>query len=531
MIALLSQRSTCAYAYRLNEYTKATGITEIWTEAGEGVDLRLEPPGYWQGYEVVQLPPAEAKKIRAGLAKQGAEYTLSFKDQSVHDMKQPGGGAINQFSTMGPTMEMSLKPQLSAPGGNILSAWPATGGIGYAIISGTSMATPFLSGVWALVKSAYPELSVEEIRTRLQNSAVPMEEAGKTNFLSTTAQQGAGMVNALNAINYIDTKITPSEINLRDSDSPKPQKITIENKSKESKTYTISHKGAGMLNALPQIFGTNPNNRFRWLLDYSATYATADFSSTSVEVPAGGQATFEVTISPPTDFVVDKLPLYGGYITIKSGEDENVVPYVGVPYDRNSVPVLDTTDLTAIEWIQPGPPKGVPVVPSLSNGDTDKRNNDIDTYTFNGKYPGVYLSVRQPSAYFRLDVVPVDTPFEPTHYGYDTSIQHRNFTKPNLDLSTLDNFLNVSSYGAYSISLGDPALPSAGELGRLWRGWGAYRQTWDTPTVNLANGTSYLLPNADYRILFRVLKWGQDAEDPESYESWLSPIARINYTP
>ncbi|KAF7554036.1 hypothetical protein G7046_g6931 [Stylonectria norvegica] len=532
LIALLSAGSLCQYSYKLDQFTKATGVNEIWIETKAGADLRLEEPGWWNGYNVLQLSPDEGTKIRSGITEQGANYTLSFKDQSVHDVDQADGGSMNFFSTFGPTMEMSLKPQISAPGGNILSTWPVTGGIGYATISGTSMACPYLAGVYALVKSSDPSLTPEQIRARLQNSATPMNDATQTTLLSATIHQGAGLVNAYNAIKYAETSTLPAEINLRDSAKPKTQTLTIENKSKFTKTYKLSHKGSGMIDALPNIFSSNINNQFKWSSDYSANYATAGFSRSTVKVSAGSSATVKVTITPPTNFDINKLPLYSGFIVVGSDYNESiVVPYVGVPYARNSVPVLDTTNVTALDLIQPGPPEGVPVVPSLSSMSTNLRNNDLASYTFkNGDAAGVWFSTRQPSAYLRLDVVPVDTKFQPDFYGYDTSVKHSNFTKPDLDISTLDSLWNVTSYGAIAINFGDPSMPTAGTLGRLWRGYAAYRQPWDTPQVSLDNGTSYILPNADYRILLRVLKWGADWHDAQSYESWLSPIARIAYS-
>ena len=530
MIALLSANSPCSPKWRLDENNAATGIKEIWLEAAAGDDFRLEEDGFYSGYNVSQVSPSTAKLIRDGIAK-NANYTLTFSDQSVHDTKQADGGLMNYFSTMGPTMEMSLKPQISAPGGNILNTWVTTGGLGYALISGTSMATPFLSGVYALLKSSDRKLTPDDIQRRLQNSAVQMVDKRKTDMLSTAAHQGAGLVNALKAIST-KTTVSPSELNLRDSPKPKAQTVTIENKSNAAKTYTLTHKGAGMIYALPQILSGNLNNQFRWSFDndvYSAKYATAKFSSTTVTVAAGSKATFQVTITPSTDFDVDKLPVYSGYIIITSNDKKSLsLPYIGVPYARTSVPVLDTTNVTAPDWLTPAPPQGVPLVPSLSNSNTNIRNIDIATYNFkDGNSPGVFISVRQPSAYIRVDAVPVDTPFKPNFYGYDTTKVPK-FNKPDLDLSKLDNLFNVTSYGAVDISIGDQNLPKAGELGRLWRGYGAFRKVWgDTPLVYLNNGTSYNLPNADYRFLLRVLKWGQDYQKPESYESWLSPIARI----
>ncbi|MBT9582033.1 S8 family serine peptidase [bacterium] len=57
---------------------------------------------------------------------------------------------------------------IAAPGVDIYSAAP---GGGYQMMSGTSMATPHVSGVAGLVASMYPEASAEELRARILNGA------------------------------------------------------------------------------------------------------------------------------------------------------------------------------------------------------------------------------------------------------------------------------------------------------------------------------------------------------------------------
>jgi subtilisin family serine protease len=70
---------------------------------------------------------------------------------------------IASFSSRGPAIwdgVTYVKPQISAPGHQIYSAWPRQLGLDYNTISGTSMATPHLTGVVALLLSAQPDLTV-----------------------------------------------------------------------------------------------------------------------------------------------------------------------------------------------------------------------------------------------------------------------------------------------------------------------------------------------------------------------------------
>lgn len=79
---------------------------------------------------------------------------------------------------------------LGAPGKDILSTTKANT---YAVYSGTSMATPHVSGVAALIKAAYPDATAAQIKARLMNTADPVASlAGK----SVTG----GRLNAYNAL-------------------------------------------------------------------------------------------------------------------------------------------------------------------------------------------------------------------------------------------------------------------------------------------------------------------------------------------
>jgi subtilisin family serine protease len=114
---------------------------------------------------------------------------------------------MDYYSSFGPTWhDYNLKPQVSAPEGHILSTWPLGPLGGYAILSGISMATPYLAASYALVKTQFPKASIAEITTRLQINAKPLPWIWNSNKLSATYRQGAGLVDVFNAI-YSDSTI------------------------------------------------------------------------------------------------------------------------------------------------------------------------------------------------------------------------------------------------------------------------------------------------------------------------------------
>ncbi|HEY8473354.1 MAG TPA: S8 family serine peptidase [Natronosporangium sp.] len=83
---------------------------------------------------------------------------------------------IAAFSSRGPSgVDGDVKPDITAPGVGIRSAVPTNG---YALLSGTSMATPHASGAVALLWSAVPELrgDIDATRAVLDQSAVDVED-------------------------------------------------------------------------------------------------------------------------------------------------------------------------------------------------------------------------------------------------------------------------------------------------------------------------------------------------------------------
>eukprot|EP01018_Ginkgo_biloba_P038600 Gb_30208 [translate_table: standard] len=126
--------------------------------------------------------------------------------------------AIADFSSRGPTLGSPdiLKPDVVAPGVNILAAWlpniSLAGGNDtrramYNIISGTSMSCPHVAGLAALVKASYPEWSPAAIRSALMttsytldNTNTTLRDLGNTGLPATPLDFGAGHVDPEKAV-------------------------------------------------------------------------------------------------------------------------------------------------------------------------------------------------------------------------------------------------------------------------------------------------------------------------------------------
>ena len=232
----------------------------------------------------------------------------------------PNGTGLASFTSGGPrTGDSWLKPDITAPGVSIFSTGVGTG-TDARINSGTSMAAPHVAGVAALVKQAHPGWNqVQEWKAAIVNTGLPSAIGGLAPY--KTSRAGTGLVQPVNAVktNVIALGDTATatlnfgfdELNANFS---KSKQIKLRNKGGSSATFNIA--------------ATNPQG----------SPHTAVPGSSSVTIPAGGEATVNVTLNVPvaTAGNTDAFREVAGLITFTptGGSNNDValrVPYYLVP--------------------------------------------------------------------------------------------------------------------------------------------------------------------------------------------------------
>jgi subtilisin family serine protease len=104
---------------------------------------------------------------------------------------------IASFSSIGPTpYSLQLKPDVTAPGVNVLSSLPHSS---WAEFSGTSMASPHVAGAAALLRQAHPTWTVAQIKSALMLTGDPVYTNGNRNVQVSTLSSGGGRINVARA--------------------------------------------------------------------------------------------------------------------------------------------------------------------------------------------------------------------------------------------------------------------------------------------------------------------------------------------
>ncbi|MEV7426654.1 S8 family serine peptidase [Streptomyces sp. NPDC091212] len=285
---------------------------------------------------------AETDPLEAAVDKLSAEKNILFviaagnEGPDAGTIGSPGSAAsaltvgavdssdrIADFSSVGPTADGSLKPDITAPGVDIVAAKAAKGVIGdpaadgYVAMSGTSMATPHVAGAAAILAQEHPDWTGARIKQALTSSA-------KSGSGLTPYQQGTGRVDLTKAI----TQTVVSEqtsVNFgtqqwpHTDDKPVTEKITYSNSGTRDVTLDLSLETTGPKGkAAPAGFFTLGANQ--------------------VTVPAGGTVSVDLTANTG---VGSQDGAFSGTVVARSAADGQ-----GVRTTFGAVREVESYDLT-----------------------------------------------------------------------------------------------------------------------------------------------------------------------------------------
>lgn len=458
---------------------------------------KLPSQGFFGDVEFTNANAVDGAILEANYVAAGGygKYKLTFSTKTIDSPPQPNGGFMDYFSNYGPVWHTyDLKPQISAPGGNILSTFPLGTLGGYAILSGTSMATPYVSGIYALIKSQYPKASIQEIRNLIQTTATPLSWIYDNSIVSATAHQGAGQINAYNAVTSRSI-ISPGQILASDVTHTKYgiAKVTIKNSSPNPQTYILSHVGAGYT-----------DYRLQYREDTQVPiYGNATFDKSQVTIRSGQSATVSVHINPPNEVYPDRLPVFGGFISVASAEGKYSIPYLGPPYSLYNAAYLHISS--------------DPVIPGLWT-----RNATDDSII----YPKGFLEVDPALSYFasfptdqwttelRVDVLPANTKITANHYGFDTSD-----IVPSYQASAVTPTSSVFGFSSFGTLIRQKASS--------WNWPAGNSNSYKDTLVTTDDGFKIAVGNGDYRFFASVLRQGGKSGVQADYDTYLSPIVRF----
>ena len=262
------------------------------------------------------------------------------------------GGQMSSFSSWGVSPDLRLVPDISGVGGNVYSCYDNGQ---YGMMSGTSMASPQVAGVTALVlqylREQFPNASEAEIRvladSLLMSTAVPVvsEISGVE---ASPRQQGSGLVNALYAVT------SGAYLTVHGSERPKAElfdnedgvytfSFDVVNYSNEAKTYNLSY--SLLAEDFVNINGVDFMAGYDRALSGSVTF---DVGST-VAVAAGKTVTVQATIQLSEEDKAWMAEHFANgnyvegfvYLNTEEGVDMSL-PFLGFYGDWTDAPLFDS---------------------------------------------------------------------------------------------------------------------------------------------------------------------------------------------
>ena len=473
--AVLIRRGTCSfYAKSRNALQAGAASVVIYNNVAGAAQTITVAPSFPNTptitIPVVSITAADGALIDGRIA--GGATSLTWGTETI-TTPLATAGLISAFSSIGMAADLTLKPDIGAPGGSIFSTIPLELGA-YGQNSGTSMSSPHVAGAVALLLQGAPGISPSAVRARLQNSADPTVWFGNppAGLLEVVHRQGAGLVDIDDAITAT-VDVTPGKLSLGESQAgPQTRTLTIRNRGSSAVTFDLSRVDA---------VGTGPKSLTTYEnVSYFAAATTASFSPASVAVPAGATRTVDVTITAHPG--APDRSQYGGYVVLtpQGGGKTYRVPFAGFKGDYQTVPTLTPTVF------------GFPWLAKLS-GTTLTNQPAGATYTMIGDDVPQFLAHFDHHVQyyeFRITNAATGQPLHPVFSNFDE-----------------DEFVGRN-------------LTATGFFVFAWDGTRAHS--------NGNNNLRKVVPDGQYIVQLRVLKALGDANNAAHWETWNSPVVTID---
>lgn len=269
------------------------------------------------------------------------------------------GPFMSDFSSWGPNPDLTLKPEITAHGGNIYSAVP---GGGYDKLSGTSMAAPNMCGIAVLirqyVKEKYPDLSVTEVRDLVNQLCMSTATIAnnKVGNPYSPRKQGAGIADILKATStpaylYVDG-IGKTKLELGDDPARTGRYemvINLRNISDQPVSYRL-----GDLTMTESLSTSDPKYvaEMAYMLSNTANYSVENGTLSGNLVTVGANQTAKITVVI-TLSDADKAYLNAnfangmyveGFLTFENTDENGIdlnAPFLAFYGDWNDAPIFD----------------------------------------------------------------------------------------------------------------------------------------------------------------------------------------------
>ena len=275
--------------------------------------------------------------------------------------------SMSSFSSWGVTPDLRLKPEVAAPGGNIYSSVP---GGNYEFMSGTSMATPQMAGVSAVVlqrvqndplcASMSAREKVDVVQNLIMGTAAPIvDPLQDTGAPYSPRKQGSGLVDAVAATT---SSVYPTVVGAPEQSRPKADlgdgtkgwhfDVTLHNLSGVPATYELSSQALSEIVDGGFFTGHSADWRGKGVdIAYSGAAVSGTDEGATITVPANGEATVGVDVTPGAAFdasVAQNAPngtFLDGFVRFASktaSQPDLTVPYLGFYGDWGKAPIFDT---------------------------------------------------------------------------------------------------------------------------------------------------------------------------------------------